>query len=59
MFRDKLDHIPEMSAKFSDSISNNQAEMEGIQGQAMPCTDQPWGGGIGESEMSMVTLEEC
>lgn len=41
MFRDEYDHIPDMLAKFLDSKSINQAKMEDIQGQAMPCMDQP------------------
>lgn len=41
VFRDEYDHIPDMLAKFLDSKSINQAKMEDIQGQAMPCMDQP------------------
>lgn len=59
MFRDELDHITENLAKILESISKSQAEMEGIQGHAMPSIDQPWGEGIGGSEMNMVTTEEC
>lgn len=58
MFRNELDHITQILAKILESISNNQGEMEGIQGQAMPSTDQPWGRDIGGSKMNMITMEE-
>lgn len=41
VFRDEHGHIP--LAKFLDTKSNNQEEMEDIQDQAMPCTGQNWG----------------
>lgn len=31
-------HIPRILAKFWDTKSNNQAEIENIQGKALPCT---------------------
>lgn len=50
VFRDEHGHIP--LAKFLDTKSNNQEEMEDIQDQAMPCTGQNWGRvpGKGEAE---------